>query len=211
MGQAVSCGGSARVRALDYFWRAACIIIHNDCPTLSRQCFRSEPPLSLTSELSPWPPLPSPWCGALLQGPVWNPGRGWGMGDGGLASDRLELLLVHCLCKCQRWLPLPDSSCFHFELRLCATAKLHPQPWQLLPQYELCPQAGRVGTLALLGLKHMPGRVAVQFSAHPLFREQVSIYTSLMSAVQASHSPPVHLTALQLAKGAHLPCVGPQG
>lgn len=87
MDQAVSCGGLARVRAPDYFGRAACISIHNDCPTLSKQCFRSEPPLSLTSELSPWPPLPSSRCGAVLQGPVWNLGMGWGVGDGGLASE----------------------------------------------------------------------------------------------------------------------------
>lgn len=141
--------------ALDYFWWAACISIHNDCPTLSRQCFRSESPLSLTSELSPWPPLPSPWCGAALQGPVpsWH---GWGMGNGGLASDRdwSCCWCTACVSASGDWLPLLDSSCFHFELPLCATAELYPQPWQLMPQCVLCPQAGRVGTFTLLGLKH---------------------------------------------------------
>lgn len=81
--------------ALDYFWWAACISIHNDCPSVQTvlQVWASfishiwALPLASTA---------SPWCGAVLQGAcailAW---LGYGQWWSSL-WQRLELLLVHC-------------------------------------------------------------------------------------------------------------------
>lgn len=101
--------------------------------------------------------------------------------------QRLELLLVHCRvsasgdCLC---LTLAASilSCL-FVPQLSSILS----PGNSCPQCVLCPQAGR-GPAPLLYLGWSTRQSGCAVSAHPLFREQVSICTPLMSAVQASHS-----------------------
>lgn len=127
------------------------ISIHNDCPTLSRQCFS----LSLISHIWAFPlaSTASPWCWAVLQGPVpsWH---GWGMGNGGLASDRLSCCLCtacvsasgDCLC-----LTLAASilSCLQtrYSWALSSALATHaPSVYCVLRQAESVPYS--------LGLKH---------------------------------------------------------